>query len=155
VIPTATGCFIFVCDHRNPGECPARLHLIADTLPRAAAGFLQSRAAPARGLFCLPWLIRVGSFRFWFGSEWAGCLISLTSKAGSWGGRRGSRSAVRVIFTAKMSTGVNSKTHKFWVSLPHTQSAKFWLVPSASGWFGSEWAGCLISLTSKPKAGSC
>jgi hypothetical protein len=36
----ATGCFISVCDHRNPGEYP-----FAVRLPRAA-GFLQSRAAP-------------------------------------------------------------------------------------------------------------
>jgi hypothetical protein len=38
VISEATGCFISVCNHRNPGEYPVRL-------PRAA-GFLQSRAAP-------------------------------------------------------------------------------------------------------------
>jgi hypothetical protein len=38
VISEAIGCFISVCDHRNPGKYPVRL-------PRAA-GFLQSRAAP-------------------------------------------------------------------------------------------------------------
>ena len=42
MISEATGCFISVCDHRNPGKYPVRL-------PRAA-GFLQSRAAPVQPL---------------------------------------------------------------------------------------------------------